>query len=67
MKNPLTLAGIEPATFRFVAQHLTHCATTVPEWDRVSVCYLHQQSQLQETTLLENLDREAPQYMVESS
>jgi len=21
MKNPLTLAGIEPATFRFVAQH----------------------------------------------
>jgi len=30
MKNPLTLAGIEPATFRFVAQHLNHCATTVP-------------------------------------
>jgi len=26
MKNPLTLAGIEPATFRFVAQHIT----TVP-------------------------------------
>jgi len=24
MKNPLTLAGIEPATFRFVAQHLNH-------------------------------------------
>jgi len=22
-------AGIEPATFRFVAQHLSHCATTV--------------------------------------
>jgi len=22
MKNPLTPAGIEPATFRFVAQHL---------------------------------------------
>ena len=31
MKNPLTLAGIEPATFRFVAQHLNHCATAVPE------------------------------------
>jgi len=30
MKNPLTPAGIEPATFRFVAQHLTHCATAVP-------------------------------------
>ena len=31
MKNPLTLAGIEPATFRFVAEHLKHCATVVPE------------------------------------
>ena len=30
LKNPLTLAGIEPATFRFVAQHLNHCATAVP-------------------------------------
>ena len=25
MKNPLTAAGIEPTTFRFVAQHLNHC------------------------------------------
>ena len=30
MKNPGTPAGIEPATFRFVAQHLNHCATAVP-------------------------------------
>ena len=30
MKNPLTPVGIEPATFRFVAQHLNHCATSVP-------------------------------------
>jgi len=30
MKNLLTPAGIEPATFRFVAQHLNHCATAVP-------------------------------------
>ena len=30
MKNPLTPAGIEPATFPFVAQHLNHCATAVP-------------------------------------
>ena len=30
MKNPPTSAGIEPATFRFVAQHLNHCATAVP-------------------------------------
>jgi len=31
MQNPLTPAGIEPASFRFVAQHLNHCATAVPE------------------------------------
>jgi len=30
MRNPLTPAGIEPATFRFAAQHLNHCATAVP-------------------------------------
>ena len=30
MKNPLTLAGIEAANFRSVAQHLNHCATAVP-------------------------------------
>ena len=30
MKNPLTPAGIEPATFRIVGQHLNHCATVVP-------------------------------------
>ena len=28
-KNPLTPTGIEPATFRFVAQNLNHCATAV--------------------------------------
>jgi len=30
MKDPLTPAGIEPATFRIVAQHLHDCATAVP-------------------------------------
>jgi len=30
IKNPLIPTGIEPATFRFVAQHLNHCATS---WD----------------------------------
>jgi len=29
-KNPPTPAGIEPATFRFVARHINHCATAVP-------------------------------------
>ena len=29
MKNPLTPAGIEPTTFRFVIQHRNHCATAV--------------------------------------
>jgi len=30
IKNPLAPATIEPATFRFVAQHLNHCAIAVP-------------------------------------
>jgi len=34
MKNPLTPAGIEPATYGFVAQHLNHCATVVPKGDK---------------------------------
>jgi hypothetical protein len=29
-KNPKTSCGIEPATFRFEAQNLNHCATAVP-------------------------------------
>ena len=33
---PVTPSGIEPAIFRFVAQHLNHCATAVPLSNRVS-------------------------------
>ena len=29
-KIPVTPSGIEPAAFRFTAQHLNHCATAVP-------------------------------------
>ena len=36
MKNPQTPAGIEPATFRLVAQYLNHCATVVPLFKQYS-------------------------------
>jgi len=36
MKNPLTSAGIEAGIFRFVAQHLDHCATAVPQYSSSS-------------------------------
>jgi len=43
MKNPLTPAVIEPATFRFVAQHLKHCATAVPHSTEYSFYIFSQQ------------------------
>ena len=35
----MTPAGIEPATFRFVAQHLNHCATAVSRMVLVHCAY----------------------------
>jgi len=32
----MTPAGIEPATFRFVARHLNHCATAVPSQNKIN-------------------------------
>ena len=33
----MTPAGIEPATFQFVAQNLNHCATAIPNICRYMV------------------------------
>jgi len=33
----MKLAGIETETFRFVAQHLNHCATAVPINRRIKI------------------------------
>jgi len=35
-KFPTTPSGIEPATFRFVAQHLNHCASAVPQENNIN-------------------------------
>jgi len=37
-KIPMTPSGVEPATFRFVAQRLNHCATAVPSDICIRVC-----------------------------
>jgi len=42
LKIPMTPAGIETATFRFVAQYLNHCATAVPDF---SFHYIYVSSQ----------------------
>jgi len=38
----MTPSGIEPATFRFVAQRLNHCATAVPVVNTVAAWLLYQ-------------------------
>ena len=39
----MTPSGIEPATFRFVAQHLNHCATAVPSHQQYRLYFRYQQ------------------------
>ena len=36
----MTPAGIEPATFQFVAQHLNHCATVTPKMYNIKFHHL---------------------------
>jgi len=43
MKNSMTPAGIEPATFRFVTQHHNHCATAYDD-QYIFLLYLTQLS-----------------------
>jgi len=39
LSRPQGHSAIEPATFRFVAQHLNHCATAVPSGKVISITY----------------------------
>jgi len=40
MKNTMAPAGIESATFRFVAQHLNHCATVSVVLNPRKICFI---------------------------
>ena len=42
MEYPLTPPGVEPVTFRFVAQHVNNCVTAVPHTVGIA-CLLNEQ------------------------
>jgi len=52
MKNSMTPAGVKPATFRFVAQQLNHCATAVQQVHEVPLSIAHA---IYHTLLLTNM------------
>jgi hypothetical protein len=39
MKNSMTPSGIQPVTFRYVAEYLNHCATAVPSVNNSTMGY----------------------------
>ena len=53
MKVPETPAGIEPATFRFVTQHLNHCATAVPLDFTYQLKFCTDQAQIQNRMIIQ--------------
>ena len=52
MKSPLTPSGIEPATFRFVAQHLNPTKTLLVAVNTLHKLFTLRKKELQETVLV---------------
>ena len=52
MKNPVTTDGIEPATFRFVAQRLNHCAHRGPPEYVIPIAFPPQQGLYEHVSML---------------
>jgi hypothetical protein len=48
----MTPSGIEPATFRFVAQYLNYCATAVPHFPALAYAKRKQDGEIHEYSLI---------------